>query len=627
MGAPAITAEPARQEPVPRLGRVTCLDFAGGLLAAAGDRVCCVWNTVTHALHCRIVTTASIDAVCLLRDRGAIAVVEGRHVSVYDLASGQSRFAYEHDVPITSVHGGIPAATMASADAMGLVQVRDTADGRLIRTLAHPPGRPIVYVADDQHVLVESHMHCTLVDIASGESVRRFPFARDENVPFTDVRFASTLVSHTAGVLRWFDCATCEGAHCTRDLGSEILSIDICNERGLVLAALADGRMCLFDLTSGEPRGVLGSLTSPLMFAKFGEDASVYAAAGEPLVMHLVDGRHRRSYYDAASPLVAMALHAERRALLVSDRDGGVAHFSLRDGSRQDRLGGHSGSVSAVACCDEWVASGAYDGRLLVRDWEGRTVLDADLQEGPLQAIALDPAVRRVWAGTWAGRVSCFDLDTCERISSIACGAASIRTLCIDPRRRRILAGDEEGQIRFLDLTGTRAALQGMRQPGAVYRGMFAPNGDVLTSAKDGVRRSADCATEPYRLYPCSDARWFELTQQELYALSLSGELKVFDADSGELLASTRVGGHGPHRSVALLDADRIFTASADGFVRVFDTRLEPIATLEVLRCGFAWRAARDHRHPGWLFTDRDDLAALRSVECDLEDRRNVSVS
>jgi hypothetical protein len=39
------------------------------------------------------------------------------------------------------------------------------------------------------------------------------------------LRFNSTLVSHAAGVLRWFDCAALEGAHCTRDLGSEILSI------------------------------------------------------------------------------------------------------------------------------------------------------------------------------------------------------------------------------------------------------------------------------------------------------------------------------------------------------------------------------------------------------------------
>lgn len=614
VGAPAVTPAMTRHERLPRLDRVSCLDYASGLLAAAGGRVCCVWNTLTHTLHCRIVVATPIDALWMQRDQRTITIAAGRRVSVHDLASGLVRFEYEHDAPITSVHSGSPATILASADVKGCIQLRDAADGRLIRTLTHPPGRPIVFVHRGQYVLVESHTHCTLVEIASGESVRRFPYAHDENVAFAGPRITTTLVSHTASVLRWFDCSRYEGAYLTKDLGAQIHSIDICDERDLVLAALADGRICFFDLNSGEARGVIDSFTQPLLFAKFGEHASVYAAAGEALVMHLVDGHHMRSYYDESPPLVAMALHADRQALLVSDRDGGVAHFSLRDGRRHDRFAGHSGSVSVVECCNEWIASGAYDGKLRVCNWDGRVLLDVDLQDGPVQAIALDPAARRVWAGTWTGRVSCFDVDTRETLLAIACGASSIRTLCLDARRERLLVGGDAGEISVLDLNSGGKPLQRMRQPGAVYRGVFAPDGDILTSADDGVRRFAARATAPHRLYPCSEVRWFALTQQKLFVLSLSGELKACDAHTGELLAHTQIDGRGPHRSVASFGSDRVFTASADGFVRVFDAQIAHIATLEVLRRGFLWRTTGDQRHSEWFFTDRDELIGVSDV-------------
>lgn len=613
-GAPTVTPATTRHERLPRLDRVTCLDYASGLLAAAGGRVCCVWNTLTHALHCRIVAAAPIDALWIQRDCRSITIAAGRRVSVHDLASGLPRFEYEHDAPITSVHSGSPATILASADVKGCIQLRDASDGCLIHALTHPPGRPIVFVHRGQYALVESHTHCTLVDIASGESVRRFPYAQDETVAFTGPRITTTLVSHTASMLRWFDCSRYEGAYVTVDLGAPIHSIDICDERGLVLAALADGRICFFDLSSGKPRGLVASFTQPLLFAKFGEHASVYAAAGEALVMHIVEGQHLRSYYDESPPLVAMALDADRQAFLVSDRDGGVAHFSLRDGRRHDRFAGHCGSVSVVACCGEWVASGAYDGRLRVCDWDGCVVLDKDLQDGPVQAIAPNPAARRVWAGTWSGRVSCFDVDTRETLMTIACGASSIRTLCLDARRERLLVGGDEGEISILDLNGGGKPMQCMRQIGAVYRGVFAPDGDFLTSASDGVRRFAADATAPHRLYPCSDVRWFELTQHKLYALSLSGELKAFDARSGELVARTQIDGRGPHRSVVSFGPDRVFTASADGFVRVFDAQLQLIATLEVLRRGFMWRTTGDQRQPGWLFTDHDELIGVSDL-------------
>jgi len=54
---------------------------------------------------------------------------------------------------------------------------------------------------------------------------RRDQVARKRTAQSRGLRFNSTLVSHAAVVLRWFDCAALEGVNCTRDLGSEIHNI------------------------------------------------------------------------------------------------------------------------------------------------------------------------------------------------------------------------------------------------------------------------------------------------------------------------------------------------------------------------------------------------------------------
>lgn len=592
----------------PRLERVTCLSYGGRLLAAAGGLVCCVWDTRTHHLVRRIVMAEPVTAVWMGHDGASLAVAAGEHVAVYDVGTGERRFGCSHGATLTSVHIDNVADVLGSADESGRVEVRDLASGRLMQQVQCEPGRPIVFVYRGRYVLVGSETQSAIFDATTGELLRRFPYDPEEEPALDGLLLSPTLVAYSGTIVRWFDCALHQKSHCVRDLGSKIQSIDIYDPVGLALAATEAGALHVFDLTTGAQRARHQSFTSPVLFARFGADASLYVAGGEALVMHLVDGQHVRSYSDETPPLVAMTASHERAALLLSHRDGGVVRMGLRDGRRQGTFDGHAGSVSVVTCSGDVVASGAYDGTMRLMDAQLRPTATIDLKQGPVQSITLDVAAGQAWVGTWDGKVNAVDLATRQVTLTVDATLSSVRTLAWDAVGGRLCAGGDDGELCIFDVRNAMAKPFEARQPGTVYRALFDGDGNLWTTAHDGVRRYDGTDPRKHVTFQGNAIRWFELDDRRLYSLSLSGTLAVFDITSGEELHRTVIESPVNHRSVLVLARDRIATASADGIVRVFDGQLRLVGWLEVLRDGYLWITGPVGAHPGWLHTDRPEL-------------------
>ena len=104
----------------------------------------------------------------------------------------------------------------------------------------------------------------------------------------------------------------------------------------------------------------------------------------------------------------------------------------------------------------------------------------------------------------------------------------------------------------------------------------------------------------------------------KLYALSLAGTLTLYDVATFEMLRQVQLDGLGPHRSVVVLNANRILTGSGDGRVRIFDGDLKPVASLELLRRGYVWCTKPEEGHPGWLLTDRQDMIDVGERDQDM---------
>lgn len=592
----------------PRLERVACLSYGRDRLAAAGGRVCCVWDTATHQLQHRITLEGEITALWIARDRSALAVVTGATVTAYDLATGAPRFGYTHPAEVASVHLDNGADVLASADVLGEVQVHDITTGNLISRIAGPAGRPNVYVHHGRYVLIGAAMHSVIIDAVTGEALRRFSYDPSESPPQEGLLLASTLVAHSGTMVRWFDCARFAPAHCVRNLGSTVQSIDLDEARGLALAATQSGSLHLFDLQTGAPRAHHSAFTSPVFAARFGPNASLYVAGGEALVMQLEDGRHVRSYCDESPPLVAMTAPPDRAGLVVSDRDGGVVQVDLRNGRARRAFDGCAGSVSAVTCNEALIATGSYDGNVRLLSRALNPIATIDLAQGPVQSIALDGSGGRAWVGTWSGKINCVDLDARQVVLTRDAFVSSVRTLALDPSRLRLCAGGDDGEIAVFEVGDGMHRVLAHHQPGSTYRAVFDDHGNLWTAAGDGVRRYHHADWMRHDCFPGAQIRWFELAGDRVYSLGLTGCLTVFDVDSGAALHRTSIEPPVNHRSIVALGADRIAIASADGRVRVFDAQLREVASLELLREGYLWHTPPVDAHPGWVHTNRPEL-------------------
>jgi WD40 repeat protein len=601
----------ARHWVKPKLGQVTSLDYAAALLAAAGAQVCCVWDTRTGALARRIVEPAPIRCISLSRDGALLALGTGSSVRLYRMQTGELAFEYRHAGLVTSVHIAWRSAHLASADDRGNVDLRDLQGSRLWRHARRRRADLVVFV--EQHsrfVSVESREDVKFFDLGSGERTRSFSHRSAPRRGGPHPCTGQLLIAYSGSTVRLFDCGSESRACFTAiDFGSDVTGIDISADQSVFLVAARDRMISFHSMASGRQLWTHETFTTPLLGARFGPGDSVYAAGGEGLVMELSRGQHVRSYYDESAPIVSAALDPQRRALLVSDRDGGVVHYDLGSGRRSDRFAGHAGSVSVVTCNDELVASGAYDGTCRVRRWDGSPVAVFDLRGGPVQSLALGRSSTRIWIGTMSGAVSCFCLESSERVAGWTDRSVSVRSLGLSGDGGLLVAGDGGGLLTVRDLAGGCSVVMRTRLPGCLYRCRFDGDLSILVSTHAGVSRVEVATGRELALYPGEEIRWFCLLDDgRLCSLELAGTLRIFDMASGECVRSVRIGDPRVHRVVLALGPDRIATGSADGIVRFFDYNLALVAELHHLRSGLLWTTNGADAPPGWLFCDRPEL-------------------
>lgn len=604
-------AGPAVHRLRPLLGQVTAIDHQGSRLAAAGGRVCCVWATRSHALLLRIVVPQPIAAVALSRNGRWLALAAGRQVQVLALPGGAAVLEYEHAAPVQSLHIAAHAPRIASADTAGDLQVRTLECGTVAWCQAHAPGRAIVFLdGTGLRLAVDGDDASQLFDLDGRQPPAVYPYADDEPTGPLARPIGKVLLAHRGRTLRFFDYDSGE-QRCARriELGAEITGIDISADDSTCLAATRPGAIHLFDLYAARWQECQESFTNPLLAAKFGRGRTVYAAGGEALVLQIEGGRHVRSYGDESPPIVAAAWSAARRAVLVADRDGGVSRYDLGSGRRIDFVG-HAGSVSAIACAGDQVATGAYDGSARLWHDDGRLLATFSPGDGPVQALAFDAARGALWVGTWGGRVIAYDLRSGAATTLCRLGE-SIRTLGLDTHGRRLVAGDNGGRFQVHDLEGGARLELSAQVAGPAYRARFDGDGSVLVTSADGLRRYRPGSLLPAAIHACADARWFDALPDGRFAvLGLHGALKLFEPGSLRGVAERRIDDARPHR-VVFGAGDRLFTGSGDGALRVFDRDLVPLAGLQRLRRGVLWTTAATAAHPGWFCTDRPELLAV----------------
>lgn len=598
---------------LPLLGQVRSrgLAVSGELLAAAGGSVCCVWNTATHERVARFVEPGSIQAIAA--HGGHVAIAAGKRVRLYRIAEAEVALEYAHAALVTSVHIG-QSGLIASADGQGVIELHQIDEPSSKARHRHEPGDLTVFAESTGALVVsQSERETAFIDAHSGAVQRRFRVCAAPAASPSPIARGPVLIVPSGSELRLFDCA-CSGAECFRliELDSTVTSVDAPDGAGFFLASTLSGRIHVFDLNSGVRLDTVRSFTNPLFAAAFGPRRRLFAAAGEGLIAQI---EHRRNVYayTEAPPLVCAALSPDGNVLLLGDRCGGVARHDLRDGARSMHSPGHAGSVNAIACDDENVATVSYDGTCRVTHRDGGPSVAFDLGVGPVQAVALDRTRRAVWAGGYRGAVFCHELDTLRCCAAISDGADPIRSLALSAGGRLLLVGNNQGELLVRELGAGDRVVERYRLANAAYRSMFDAGGDILATSARGISRFRIGNARPIAEFDAPRIRDFCLLGDGLASLSLDGELRVFDA-GGCLRACARIDDPRPHRAILALSPERLLTASGDATVRVFrldGCALTQVATLYHLARDVLWTTVAEGAHPGWFHATDASLLAI----------------
>ncbi len=268
-----------------------------------------------------------------------------------------------------------------------------------------------------------------------------------------------------------------------------------------------DGRFCvsfgngaasrLWSLSTGESRQLYGAPEAAFA-TSFSPDGRLLATGGSDGTVRLfsVDVRSHRVLATTPSVLMTLSLSAEGRRLATLGQEDKLRLFDMAEGTALLEEGGAARSLT-YAPGGRWLASGAADGRVLLRNADsGRT--------------------ERVLQGH----------------------ASAVGALAFSREERWLASADHEGAVRLWSPASGEGRLLG-RHEGRVFRLVFSPEGGRLASVgQDRTVRVWDVGSGEVRILRGHEdavtAVDFSPDGKRLVSGSMDHTLRFWDLESGQ---------------------------------------------------------------------------------------------
>jgi WD40 repeat protein len=321
-------------------------------------------------------------------------------------------------------------------------------------------------------------------------------------------------------------------------------------------------------------------------------------ATGEPVRLQLGEGLTIRGGMEWNPAGTHLAL--------VSGMDRLVRIWDARTGLPEHELSGHMASPFSLS----WEPGGS---RLVtcslggeMRIWDGETGEELGALEGPglyhrssptgvkVHSVAWAPTGAWIATGGWDGRVGIWDWQTGESLRVLEGHGARVRSLAWDPGSSRLISGAEDGTLMVWD--GETGDLLGgpLRHGEQVMDLAWAPGGEGFASgSSDGTLRVWDVATmEPVHTLSGHEGTvravdWHP-SGNRIVSGGDGGSLRIWEAQTGEalqVLVETEKYVNGVAWDPT---GRRIASVSNFKFVRLWETDLEDAVGM--------WRVASAHQ-------------------------------
>lgn len=279
-------------------------------------------------------------------------------------------------------------------------------------------------------------------------------------------------------------------------------------------------------------------------------------------------------------PLYAVAFDPWRGGPVSGAADGSVACWGS-SGRELLRLDGHGGGVHAVALCERWIASGAFDGA--VRVWEresGKLAATLEGHDDGVTALAFLPDGLLASASR-DQRVRVWNPERTECLSVLHGHDAWVTRLGVSAEGRLVSVG-EDSRLCQWDLADGRAnavialggePMWGLAVDPAGPRAIVGGAGGTLEVdlGSNSVRPLAGVAPTTHR------ALAFSARGESLFLGSDFGEATCWDATRGEVRWS--IPGGGPDvLSCAVVGREHLAAGRADGGVELWRNGEAPVS-------------------------------------------------
>jgi WD40 repeat protein len=515
-------------------GPVKCVAFsADGRHIASGsaDKTVKVWDAQNgKELKSLAVILNTVDVVAFSPDGLRLAAGGQVMVKVLDVATGQevhtlngghitdSSLAFSPDGRRLAEAGEWLGAREQDAGGRGLLNVWDTTNGQKVFTSVEPSGsfRAVAFTPDSKQV------------VASG----------------------------WGGVIKLWDAATGREALTLRGHTSTVAAVAFSSVSARLVTGGADQTVRVWDLRPEPPTMTLSPtphmrVQDPVHDLTFSPDSGRLAAIGKCIKI-----------WEVATGKVLLTVPAGSRQRLAFNPDGTclTAGSTIWDGATGQKVATFKGNLgedyhsmaSAFSPDGRHVASTGYNFVVVWDRLTGKEIFTVRGHPKGVYAVAFSPDGKWLASGGEDQTVKVWDAVTGEEVHTFADSAYPVYALAFSPNSTRLAAAtgswqsavDAPGEVKVWDVTARREifTLQGHTE--AVWDVVFNRDGTRLASCS-GIHLD----TEGKR----------------------PGEIKVWDADSGQELLTLRNGHKGRIFAVAFSpDGKRLASAGEDGVVRIW---------------------------------------------------------
>ena len=301
--------------------------------------------------------------------------------------------------------------------------------------------RDLAYSPDGSRLAIASSIGIWLYDAATLEEV--------------------ALISHHVRIANSFeislnDAETLEEGALIRQHAGEMLSVAYSPDGSLLAGGSENGRMRLWDATTGEPKHPSIWIGSDVVSVEFSRDGMALASAGgnQAQIWDAKTFEKRHTFIGHTQEVTSIAFSPDGNVLVTGSKDQTVRVWDAKTGKQVRMLYAHTRSVTSVAFSSDGktLASTGDDATLRLWDtntWELRRILTDERTK--MTSVAFTPDGKGVVVGC-AGKMILWDAETGSILRRFAGHSGSVFSLVFSPDGTVFASGSDDMTVRLWDV-------------------------------------------------------------------------------------------------------------------------------------------------------------------------------